>query len=84
MSIRIFLVKLCVNELSFPRWASLSFKIFIDLPRRFLVTLALIPTLLHWLSKDKEVILVPNLYKLRLKKPKTKIRLLRKRKGYCT
>ena len=32
MSIPIFVVKLCVHELSFPRWATLSFKIFIDLP----------------------------------------------------
>ena len=84
MSIRIFLVKLCVYELSFPRWASLSFKIFIDLPRRFLVTLALLPTLLPWLSKDKKVILVPNLYKLRLIETTDKIRLLRYKKGYCT
>ena len=84
MSIRILLVKLCVYELSFPRWASLSFKIFIDLPRRFLVTLALLPTLLRWLSNDKKVILVPNLNKLRLKETKDKMRLLRKKKGYCT
>ena len=85
MSIPIFLVKLCVHELSFPRWATLSFKIFIDLPDVFLFnTLALLPTLLPWLSKDKKVILVPNLYKLRLKETKDKIRLLRKKKGYCT
>ena len=37
MSIPIFVVKLCVHELSFPRWATLSFKIFIDLPGVFLL-----------------------------------------------
>ena len=47
---------------------------------RFLVTLALLPTLLPWLSKDEKVILVPNLYKLRLKETKDKNKALEKQK----
>ena len=45
-----------------------------------MLLLALLPTLLAWLSKDKKVILVPNLYKLRLKETKDKNTVLEKEK----
>ena len=45
-----------------------------------MLLLALLPTLLPWLSTDKKVILVPNLYKLRLKETKDKNKALEKEK----
>ena len=45
-----------------------------------MLLLALLPTLLPWLSTGKKVILVPNLYKLRLKETKDKNKALEKEK----